>query len=162
MFKYIFHVKFNFLWQQDLTRIQIRICIGLAPWILIRIHLKLESECGSATPAERQNSAFRATWATQAVKKPGTISWIRVGLFGSKYYLSMQISTLGSSLVSALAIPVREYGTIPLMTLTLTTITSMQLPNKQASRPLHIHTTIQPPSKITVCKIYSSQYQSVK
>ncbi len=32
----------------------------------------------------------------------------------------------------------------------LITITSMQLLNKQASRPLHVHTTMQPPSKITV------------
>jgi hypothetical protein len=27
----------------------------------------------------------------------------------------------------------------------------MQLQNKQASRPLHVHTTMQPLSKITVC-----------
>ncbi len=30
---------------------------------------------------------------------------------------------------------------------------SMQIQNKQASRPLHLHNTMQPPSKITVCKI---------
>ncbi len=38
----------------------------------------------------------------------------------------------------------------------------MQLQNKQAYRPLHIHATMQLPSKITVRKMYSSQYQSVK
>jgi hypothetical protein len=38
-----------------------------------------------------------------------------------------QISPLGGCLVSALSIPIRENGTIPLLTLTLITITSMQL-----------------------------------
>jgi hypothetical protein len=36
---------------------------------------------------------------------------------------------------------------IPLLALTLTTITSMQLQNKQASRKLHVHTTVQPPKQ---------------
>ncbi len=69
----------------------------------------------------------------------------------------MRISPLGGWLVSALLIPVGEPGSIPLLTLTLTTITSMQLQNKQTSKPLHVHTNMQPPSKITVCKMYSSQ-----
>jgi hypothetical protein len=38
----------------------------------------------------------------------------------------------------------------------------MQLQNKHTSRPLHVHTTMQTPSKITVDKMYSSQYKSVK
>ncbi len=40
----------------------------------------------------------------------------------------------------------------------------MQLLNKQASRPPHVHITIvmQPPSKITARKMYSSQYKYVK
>jgi hypothetical protein len=38
----------------------------------------------------------------------------------------------------------------------------MQLLHKQASRPLNVHTTMQLPSKITVYKMYSSQFQSVK
>jgi hypothetical protein len=50
----------------------------------------------------------------------------------------MQISPLGGWLVSALN---------PLLTLSLTTIL-----HKQASRPLHVHTTMQLPSKITVFK----------
>ena len=41
---------------------------------------------------------------------------------------------------------------ILVLTITLTTITSMQLQNKQASWSLHVHTTMQPPSKITACK----------
>jgi hypothetical protein len=53
-------------------------------------------------------------------------------------------------------------GTIPQLTLTLTTMTLRQLQNKQASRPLHVHTTMQPPSKHTVRKMYSYQCQSVK
>ncbi len=40
--------------------------------------------------------------------------------------------------MSALSIFFGENGSIPLLTLTLTTITSMQLLNKQASRPLHV------------------------
>jgi hypothetical protein len=39
----------------------------------------------------------------------------------------MQISPLGGCLVSALSIPIGENGTIPQLTLTLITITSMQL-----------------------------------
>jgi hypothetical protein len=58
--------------------------------------------------------------------------------------------------------PVGRMAKIPLLTLTLTTITSMQLQNKQASRPPHVHTTMQPPSKTTVCNMYSSQCQFVK
>jgi hypothetical protein len=38
----------------------------------------------------------------------------------------------------------------------------MQIQNKQASTPHHVYSTMQPPSKITVCKMYSSQYQPVK
>jgi hypothetical protein len=38
----------------------------------------------------------------------------------------------------------------------------MQIQNKQASTPHHVHYTMQPPSKITVCKMYSFQYQPVK
>ncbi len=49
------------------------------------------------------------------------------GLFGSKCDLSMQISPLGGCLVSALTISIGENGTIPLLSLTLITITSMQL-----------------------------------
>ncbi len=65
----------------------------------------------------------------------------------------MQISPLSGWLVSALSISIGENDSFPLLTLTLTTITSMQIQNKQASsRPLHVHTTMQPPSKITVCK----------
>jgi hypothetical protein len=64
----------------------------------------------------------------------------------------MQISPLGGWLVFALSISIGENGSIPLLTLTLTTITSMQLLHKQASRPLHVHTTMQLPSKITVYK----------
>jgi hypothetical protein len=39
-FKYIFHLKLNFLWLQSLTRIRIWIRIGLAPWIRICIEIK--------------------------------------------------------------------------------------------------------------------------
>ncbi len=39
--------------------------------------------------------------------------------------------------MSALSIPIGEKGSIPLLTLTLTTIMSMQLQNKHTSRPLH-------------------------
>jgi hypothetical protein len=53
---------------------------------------------------------------------------------------------LGVLLVSALSIPIGENGTIPLLTLTLT-IMSMQLQNKQPSRQLHVHATVQPPEK---------------
>ncbi len=49
-------------------------------------------------------------------------------------WTSMQISPSGGWLVSALSITIREKGTIPLLTLTLTTITSMQLQNKQISK----------------------------
>ncbi len=67
------------------------------------------------------------------------------------------------SLVSALSIPMHvENGSNPLLTLTLTTITSMQTQNKQASTPLHVHSTMQPLSKITVYRMYSCQYQPVK
>jgi hypothetical protein len=45
----------------------------------------------------------------------------------------MQISPLGSWLVSALSISIGEIDSIPLLTLTLITITSMQLLHKQAS-----------------------------
>jgi hypothetical protein len=38
----------------------------------------------------------------------------------------------------------------------------MQIQNKQASTPPHVHSTMQPPSQITVCKMYSCQYQPVK
>ncbi len=72
----------------------------------------------------------------------------------------MQISPLDGCLVSALSIG--ENCTIPLLTLTLTTITSTHLQNKQASRPPHVHITLQPLSKITVCKMNSSHYKSVK
>jgi hypothetical protein len=46
--------------------------------------------------------------------------------------------------------------------LTLTTIKSMQPKNKQASRLPHVHTTMEPSSKMIICKMYSSPYQSVK
>ncbi len=58
--------------------------------------------------------------------------------------------------------PHGENGSNPLLPLTLTTITSMQIQNKQDSTPRHVHSTMQPPSKITVCKMYSCQYQPVK
>ncbi len=61
--------------------------------------------------------------------------------------------------MSALSIPIRGYGSNPLLTLTLTTITSMQLQIKQASRQPHVHITMQPPSKTTVCKMYSYRLQ---
>ncbi len=32
---------------------------------------------------------------------------------------------------------------------------SMQLQDKQASRPPHVHITMQPPSKITVCSLFN-------
>ncbi len=64
----------------------------------------------------------------------------------------MQISPLGGWLVSALSISNGENGKIPLLTLTLTTITSMQLQNKQASRPPHVHTTMQPQAKLLYAK----------
>ncbi len=35
-------------------------------------------------------------------------------------------------------------------------------PNKQASRLPHVHITKEPSSTITIYKMYSSQYQSVK
>jgi hypothetical protein len=38
----------------------------------------------------------------------------------------------------------------------------MQIQNKQASTPHHVLSNMQPPSKITVCKMYSCQYQPVK
>ncbi len=79
--------------------------------------------------------------------------YCRAGLFGSICDLFMQIiSPLGGWLVSALSISDGKNGSIPLLTLTLTTITSMQRLNKQAFRLLQVHTTLQPPSKITVCK----------
>jgi hypothetical protein len=37
----------------------------------------------------------------------------------------------------------------------------MQIQNKQAFTPHHVHSIMQPQSKITVCKMYSSQYQPV-
>jgi hypothetical protein len=49
---------------------------------------------------------------------------------------------------------------VPLLTLNLTTIKSMQIQNKHASTPHHVVSTMQPPIKITVCKMYS--YQHVK
>jgi hypothetical protein len=61
----------------------------------------------------------------------------------------MQISPLDGWLVYTLSFPSKENGTIPL----LTTITSMLLQNKQASGPPDVYITMQPPSKITVCKI---------
>ncbi len=60
----------------------------------------------------------------------------------------MQISPLDDWLVSALSIPIGENGPISLLTLTLTTIMSIQLQNKQASRPTHVHINMQPSSKI--------------
>ncbi len=65
----------------------------------------------------------------------------------------MQISPLDGWLVSALSIPIGENATISLLTLTLTTIMSIHLQNKQASRPPHLHITMQPLSKITVYKM---------
>ncbi len=58
--------------------------------------------------------------------------------------------------------PHGENGSNPLLTLTLTKITSLQIQNKQASTPHHVYSTMQPPSKITVFKMYSCQYQPVK
>jgi hypothetical protein len=64
--------------------------------------------------------------------------------------------------VFALSIPIEDNGTIPLLTLTLThnhvNATPKQAHLKTTSRPHH-HAT---PSKITVGKMYSSQYKSVK
>ncbi len=40
--------------------------------------------------------------------------------------------------------PHGENGSNPLLTLTLTTITSMQIQNKQASTPHHVHSTMPP------------------
>jgi hypothetical protein len=61
----------------------------------------------------------------------------------------MQISPLGSRLVSALSIPIAKNGSIPLLQ-------SRQCSSKTSKPPDHF--TMQPPSKITVCKMYSSQY----
>ncbi len=65
---------------------------------------------------------------------------------------------------SALSVPIAwgEWHNSSADFLTLLTTTSMQLQNQQASRPPHVHTTMQPPSKIIVFKMYSFQYQSVK
>ncbi len=79
----------------------------------------------------------------------GVTYYCRAGLFGSQCDMSMQISPWAVRTVVP-RFPVGENGSIPLLTLTLTTITSMQLLNKQASRPLHVDTTMQPPSKNTV------------
>jgi hypothetical protein len=49
------------------------------------------------------------------------------------------------TIVSALSIPIRENGTVSLLTLTL--IMSMQHQNKQASSPPHVYTTTQPQAK---------------
>jgi hypothetical protein len=71
----------------------------------------------------------------------------------------MQISLLGGWLVSApsaLSMPIGEKGTISLLTLTLTTVTSIQLQSKQAFKPLYVHTSMQGRSKITSWKMYSS------
>jgi hypothetical protein len=70
------------------------------------------------------------------------LHYCRAGLFGSVCDLTVQISPLGGWLVSALSISIGENGSISLLTLTLTTITSMQLLNKQASRSLHVRTTM--------------------
>jgi hypothetical protein len=78
----------------------------------------------------------------------------------------MQISPLGGRLVSALSISIGENGSIPLLTLTLTTITSMQLLIKQAYRPLHVHTTMLPQAKllyiIVLVSILSVKYKNQK
>ncbi len=70
--------------------------------------------------------------------------YCQAGLIGRKCDLPMQISALDGWLVSALSI--LENGSFPLLTLTLTIITSMQLEIKQASsrppRPHH-HVTLQ-------------------
>jgi hypothetical protein len=67
-------------------------------------------------------------------------------------HANLPIGPLGCCLALALSIPIGENGTIPLLTLNLTTITSMQIQNEQASRPVHVHTTMQPWSKNNVWK----------
>ncbi len=65
--------------------------------------------------------------------------YCRAGLFASKCGLSMWISPCLT--VSALSTSIGENGTIPLMTLSSNTITSIQPQNKPASSPLQVHTT---------------------
>ncbi len=85
-----------------------------------------------------------AQFRNQSLKSDQT--WAR--LFFESFYWSPLVGWL----VSALSIPIGENGKIPLLTLTLTTITPMQLQNKHASRPLHVLTTMQPQSKLMYVK----------
>ncbi len=57
--------------------------------------------------------------------------------------------------MSALSIPIGENDKITLLILILTTIMSMQLQNKHASRPLHVHSTMQPQAKLLYVKFRS-------
>jgi hypothetical protein len=69
----------------------------------------------------------------------------------------MQISPLGGCLVSALSIPIGANGTIPLLTLTLITITSMQLQTSKLSDNL----TSTPPSNPQAQLLYTNVLVSI-
>jgi hypothetical protein len=59
-------------------------------------------------------------------------------------------------------VPKWRKGTIPLLTININTITTTQLYSKQAFSQLHDTSTIQTPSKINVCLMYSDlQYTTV-
>ncbi len=115
------------------------------------------SRSGKTHMSVRCSGKFLSNWSLNGSRSFRRLYWYRVvkyycraWWFGSKCDLSLQISPLGGCLVSALSIPIEENGTFPL--LTLTTITSMLLQNKQASRPLHVHTTMQPQAKLLYVK----------
>ncbi len=70
-FKNIIHVKFNFLWQQGLTRIQIRICIGLS--LDPDLH---RDENSNADPQHwLKEYTVPRDESNSSCKKPGTISF---------------------------------------------------------------------------------------
>ncbi len=90
---------------------------------------------------------FRLYWYRDVtVLLPGWVIWKYM------WFVHANLPNGRLTIVSALSISIGETGSIPLLTLTLTTITAMQLLHKQASRPLHVHTTMQLQSKITVYK----------
>jgi hypothetical protein len=87
--------------------------------------------------------------------------YCRAGLFGSKCDLSMQLSPLDCSLVSALSITIGEWHN------SLADFNPNHNHGNADPKQASLQTTVRPqhhatPKQNTVCTMYSSQYQSVK
>jgi hypothetical protein len=118
VFFYVNKRKKSLVWDMLVSRVE----LGLDLWRRVCL-LSVGSEVGQRGMNSAKKTRFKKRY------------YCRGGLFGSKCDLPRRLNSVPT------VAPFWENGTIPLLTLTLTTITSMQLQNKHTSR---VQTTSRP------------------